>query len=580
MPFKSDMMKQILYTLFLLTFALHTFSQKLEPIDRNYFAPPLKIPFFLAGNFAELRPNHFHAGIDIKTQGKTGLPVYAAASGYVSRISISPSGYGNALYINHPNGTTTVYGHLESFAPQIEQYIRKIQYEKEVFAVDQDIPDGILPVKKGDQIAKSGNAGSSGGPHLHFEIRRTKEQIVLNPLLFNMPVKDHIKPIIQSLVIYPLSDDATVAGKTTAQKFGTVLTGNSWQLKPNQTIQVYGKIGFGIQSVDLLDGYPNKCGIYSMKLSVDNELLYSFTMDDFPQDGSRYINSHMDYERAIRTGQRLYRTWLQPGNKLEIYDTIEKRGIFKATDEKVHQVKYEITDAYGNETSLAFQVQSKEIKTTPRESKGEEFKYNRNNSIRNDELEFSVPEGALYDDVDFLYSKKTTLPKFYSPVYQLHNSYVPLHFACPLRIKATNLPSNLQDKAMLAQIDPATGKIYSATGKFVDGWVEGNIKLLGNYTIAVDNIAPKIASLSISDKKPLNGASSIKFKVTDNLSGIESFRGTIDGKWVLFEYDLKNNLLSYTFDKARFQFNKNHSLILEVTDFKGNTSTYKANFHK
>ena len=573
-------MKQILNILFFLTVGLTVYSQQLDPIDPNYYAAPLKIPFFLAGNFAELRPNHFHAGIDIKTQGKTGLPVYAAAGGYISRITISPSGYGNAMYINHPNGTTTVYGHLESFAPQVEEYIRKIQYEKEVFAIEQEIPEGIFPVKKGEQIAKSGNAGSSGGPHLHFEIRRTKEHIILNPLLFNMPVKDKIKPTIQAVMVYPVSDDATVAGKQVAQRFETVLAGNAWQIKLNPTIQVYGKIGFGIQSVDMLDGNPNKCGIYSLKLSVDNELIYSFTMVDFPQDGSRFINSHMDYERAIRTGQRLYRTWLQPGNKLNIYDTVEKRGIYKASDDQLHQVKYEITDAYGNATSLKFQIQSKEIKTTPKELKGEEFQYNRNNRIRNDELEFSVPEGALYDDVDFIYSRKPSLPKFYSPVYQLHNSLVPLHFACPLRIKAGNLPANLQDKAMLAQIDPATGKIYSATGKYIDGWVEGNIKILGNYTIAIDNVAPKITSLSIGTKKPQKITNELKFKVTDNLSGIETFRGTIDGKWVLFEYDAKNNLLSYTFDKARFQFNKNHSLILEVTDFKGNTSTYKANFHK
>jgi hypothetical protein len=573
-------MKQILNIILVLAYGFSVNAQPSEEIDRHYFDPPLKIPFFLAGNFAELRPNHFHAGIDIKTQGKTGLQVYAAAGGYVSRISISPLGYGNVLYINHPNGTTTVYGHLDSFVPRIEEYIRKIQYEKEVFAIDQDIPEGMFPVKKGEQIARSGNSGSSGGPHLHFEIRKTKEQIVLNPLLFNMPVKDKTKPTIQSVMVYPVSEDATVSGKQTPQRFETILSGNSYLIKTNPTIQVYGKIGFGIQSVDLLDKNPNKCGIYSIKLTVDNELIYSFTMDDFPQEGSKYINSHMDYERAIRTGQRLYRTWLQPGNKLDIYDTVEKRGIFKANDDKLHQVNYEITDAYGNATSLNFKIQSKEFKVPEAVTKGEPFKYNRNNHIRNDELDFSVPEGALYDDCDFLYVRKPTLPKFYSPVFQLHNIYVPLHFACPLKIRATNLPSNLRDKAMLAQIDPASGKIYSATGKYVDGWVEGNIKILGNYAIAVDTEAPKIVSLSIGQKKPAKVLSGLKFKVTDNLSGIETFRGTIDGKWVLFEYDLKNNLLSYTFDKSRFQFNKDHVLNLEVTDFKGNKNSYKANFHK
>jgi hypothetical protein len=579
----ADQIKQMKHLVNLALFLgiwISVWAQNPETIDKNYYAAPFKVPFSLAGNFAELRPNHFHAGIDIKTQGRTGLPVYAAADGYIARISVSPSGYGNVLYINHPNGTTTVYGHLESFAAQIEKYVRKIQYEKEVFAIDEEIPEGTFPIKKGEQIAKSGNSGSSGGPHLHFEIRRTKEQVVLNPLLFNMPVKDKIKPVVQALMIYPVSEDATVSGKQTPQRFETVLSGNAYQIKANPTIQVYGKIGFGIQSVDILDGSPNKCGIYSLKLSIDNELIYSFTMDDFPQNGSKYINSHMDYEQFIRTGKRLYRTWLQPGNKLEIYDAVEKRGIFKATDNEMHKVKYEIADAYGNETSLSFNILSKEIKVATPESKGELFEYNHNNRIRNDELEFNVPEGALYDDVDFLYKKKPALPRFFSPIYQLHNAYVPLHFACPLKIKADLLPANLQEKAMLAQIDPTSGKIYSATGKYNDGWVEGNIKVLGNYAIAVDTEAPKIASLTLGTKKPQKEINALKFKVSDNLSGIASYRGTIDGNWVLFEYDQKNNLLSYTFDKERFQFNKNHVLNLEVTDNKGNKNVYKANFHK
>jgi len=442
-------MKQLIGLILFLIRGFSSFSQPLETVDPNYFSVPVKIPVFLSGNFAELRPNHFHAGIDIKTQGRTGLPIYAAADGYVSRIAISATGYGKVLYINHPNGTTTVYGHLDSYSQQIDDYIRKIQYEKEVFAIDQNVPEGILPVKKGEQIANSGNSGSSGGPHLHFEIRRTKEQMMLNPLLFNMPVKDKTKPIIQAIVVYPVSDDASVSAKKTSQRFETILVGNTYKLKTDQIIQVSGKIGFGIQAVDLLDGSPNKCGIYSIKLTIDNEIIYSFTMDDFAIEESRYINSHIDYERAVRSGQRLYRTWLEPGNKLSIYDTLEKRGLFKANDDQLHQVKYEITDVYGNATNLNFSIKSTEKEITAPVSKGELFKYNHNNHVRNDELEFSVPEGALYNDVDFLYVKKAALPKFYSPVFQLHNPYTALHFACQLRIKASKLPARLQEKVAL-----------------------------------------------------------------------------------------------------------------------------------
>ena len=573
-------MKRFLKITAFLLISLPAFSQPLEPIDANYYAAPMKIPFFLSGNFAELRSNHFHGGIDIKTQGRTGIPVYAVAAGTVSRISVSPTGYGNALYIDHPNGTTTVYGHLESFAPRIQDYIRKIQYEKETFTINHIVPDGTLPVAKGEQIAKSGNAGSSGGPHLHFEIRRTKEEILLNPLLFHMPVNDKIKPSIQALMVYPVSDDAAVSGKQLAQRFETIRTGNSYQLKSNLPIAVWGKIGFGLQAIDLLDGSPNKCGIYSLKLSVDNQLIYSFTMDDVVLEESKYINSHIDYANAVRTGQRLYRTWLEPGNKLSVYDVAENRGVYQATDQKPHWVKYELTDAFGNATSLEFTIQSKEVAITPAEPTGEQFKFNRNNHIRNDDIVFHIPEGAFYDDLNFQYVRKPGSAKFYSPVYQLHNSLVPLHFACPLEIKAVNLPPHLESKVMLAQVDPVSGRVYSATGKFVDGWVLGNIRVLGNYALVVDTTAPKIIPLSIAKKATLQESNRLRFTIADNLSGIETVRGTIDEKWVLFEYDLKNNLITYTFDKSRLQFGKAHILNLEVTDFKGNTSTYKANFYK
>src|SRR5665648_377510 len=336
-------MKHLLHLILFLAIGLSACSQPLEPIDPNYYGAPVKIPVFLAGNFAELRSNHFHAGIDIKTQGRTGISVYSAADGFISRISISPSGYGNALYIDHPNGTTTVYGHLSSFSSPVEDYIRKIQYEKEEFTINQFVPEGMFPVKKGEQIAKSGNSGSSGGPHLHFEIRRTKEEIILNPLLFHMPVKDKTKPTIQALMVYPVSDDASVSGSHTSKRFETLQAGSAWKLKTAQTIPVYGKIGFGLQTIDFFDGVPNKCGIYSLKLTVDDQLIYSFTMDDLVMEESKYINSHTDYAQAIRTGKRVYRTWVEPGNKLSIYDTLEQRGIFTATDGQIHQVNYEVS---------------------------------------------------------------------------------------------------------------------------------------------------------------------------------------------------------------------------------------------
>jgi hypothetical protein len=573
------MKQRNLILLFLLSyFSIH--AQQPALIDQGYYSPPLKIPFLLSGNFAELRANHFHGGIDIKTQGTTGLPVYAAADGYISRAVISPTGYGKALYISHPNGTTTVYGHLDSFMKPVADKLRALQYKNKTFAIDQNFQEELFPVKKGELIAKSGNSGSSGGPHLHFEIRQGEVLTMFNPLKFGMPVKDQTKPQIQSVIVYPLSDDASVSGKQLKQRFEYKLAGKSYQINNNQAIKVWGKIGFGLQAFDILDGSSNKCGIYSLKLWVDNQLIYSFVLDKVILDESRYINSHIDYDYAFQNGVRIHKSWLEPGNRLSIYDSVVNRGIFDASDGKYHQVKYEITDAKGNSKMLDFTIQSIESKLTTKATKGVKFEYNQNNQIENEEIIFEIPVGAIYNDIDFVYEKKTGTPKFYAPFFRLHHPSVPLHVFCPLKISATQVPERLQSKALIAQIDPSSGKIISASGKYADGWIVSNVRSFGTYTIAVDTLAPKITSLSISEHKILKDPNKISFTVSDQLSGIDQYKGTIDEQWVLFEYDAKNNLMCYSFDKERFQFGKNHVLKFEVTDVKGDKASYKAKFYK
>lgn len=554
-------------------------AQIIDTIDKNYYHAPLNIPILLAGSFAELRPNHFHGGIDFKTQGKTGLPVFASAVGFVSRIAISSSGYGRVLYIDHPNGTTTVYGHLDRFSEKIESYIRKIQYERESFAVDVSVPEGIIEVNKAEEIAKSGNTGSSAGPHLHYEIRLTNEQKTINPLLF-FNVVDKIKPTIQSIAVYPVENGSSVNGKTTFQKFETVLANGTYKLNTTEPIQVWGSIGFGVQTIDFFDGSPNKCGIYSLKLFIDSVETYSFTMNSFLLNETRYINSHIDYALADKSGVRLYKTWLEPGNKLSIYENLKNKGIFDFNDDNIHKIKYEITDFSGNKRTIAFNVKSSFKQNATENQAGELFKFSKDNSIKDEDLVFSIPEGALYSSIYFDYKVHKSFANSLSPVYKLHNSNVPLHFACNLKIRAKKIPQHLHDKLMLAQVDPVSGKIISATGKYADGWVEGNIRSLGNYTIIADTIAPVITPLIFNEQKALKDPYSIKIKITDKISGIKSYRGTIDGNWVLFEYDLKNNIISYTFDKSRMKFGTNHKLNLEVLDYKGNKTSYSTSFFK
>ncbi len=567
--------------LLLLVVSLVCFSGKPPVDDPDYFSPPLDIPLSLAGNFAELRNNHFHGGIDLKTRGVTGLPVYAAADGFVSRISVSPAGYGQALYLEHPNGKTTVYGHLEKFSPEIENYVRTIQYERESFAVDLTVPQGALPVKRGQQIAFSGNTGSSGGPHLHFEIRDTYANEAINPLLYNFPIADKTSPVVLSETIYPLSGDAHVGGKTKAQRYETERVDGVYRLKGNPVVPVFGKIGFAVDALDFFDGSLNKCGIYSLVLKVDDNLVYSFKIDQFPIEDTRYINSLMDYEQVVRYGRKFYKNWIEPGNRLPIYDSSENRGIWDATDEKVHTISYEVSDVAGNKTQLKFQVRSQKMNVlTPEPAGTDFFPFNQVNIIQRDDVIFELPEGTLYSDLNFNFQQRERIPGTYSDVFLLHNVYVPLQKFCRLRIKADELPERLRDKALLVTVDLASGRKSAAGGAFKDGWVDGSIRSLGNYAIGVDTIAPVITSLSIENRQILKDSSCIRFKISDNLSGVQDFRGTIDGNWVLFEFDQKTATLTYTFDPQRMVFGKKHELVLTVADSKNNISTYKATFFK
>jgi hypothetical protein len=297
--------------------------------QNSYYGDPLKIPMFLSGSFAELRSNHFHSGIDIKTQGISGFPVYAVADGFVSRISVSPSGFGKALYIDHPNGTTSVYGHLDHFSSEIQKYVTEKQYELKSFKVDLNVPALIFPVKKGQEVARSGNTGSSGGPHLHFEIRDTESEEPLNPLDYGFPIKDQIPPRIFSLLVVPLSDTSHVAFGSQPVSYPIVYSTDHYIVKDNIVIPLYGPVGFAIQANDFMDGTNNKCGISSMNLTIDDDSRFAYHLTRFAFDDSRFINSHIVYDEYVKTQRRYVKAWIDPGNRLPVYTYDLSQGEFK-----------------------------------------------------------------------------------------------------------------------------------------------------------------------------------------------------------------------------------------------------------
>lgn len=546
-----------------------------------YYTNPLKIPMLLSGSFAELRNNHFHSGIDIKTQGRADLPVYCVADGVVSRISISPSGYGNAIYIDHDNGTTSVFGHLNAFRPDIAEYIKNIQYERKSFRVDIPVLPGIFQISKNEIIALSGNSGSSGGPHLHFELRNTKNENPVNPLKFGFIVKDNTPPKIYALQISPLSEESHINYTTKKVIYDVEFVNGKYRIKNDAVIPVYGEIGFAIEANDFFDGSANKCGINSMELSVNGVILSTFEINRFSFDDSKKINSYIDYEELIKSNRKFQRTWIEPCNTLDNFEYSENNGIFEPMIGAVHQVKIEIKDAHNNSSILEFSVEGKYREMHPPvEEFTTTFECGRKNQYQTEEFSIEVSENALFYNLPFQHQSQDAGFGYYSSIHKIHKNTVPINSSVSIAIKTNNLDERLQEKALLVDINPETGKYSAAGGLYKNEWVTGEIKTFGNYAVRIDTIPPTILPLSITNKTTLTENDKIRFEIKDDLAGIENIEGLIDGKWALFEYDAKNDMITHYFDAQRFELNKQHNFKLTVSDTKGNSTSYEATFNK
>ncbi|MCX6282069.1 MAG: M23 family metallopeptidase [Bacteroidetes bacterium] len=548
-----------------------------EKYPQNYFRSPVDFPIALAGSFGELRKNHFHSGIDIRTGGKTGKPVYAAADGYIARVFVSPAGFGKALYIAHPNGYTTVYGHLLRFSGAIGNWIAKQQYIQESFALDIEVPKGLLKVKKGDVVALSGNSGASGGPHLHFEVRESGSQEVINPLEFGFDVPDNTPPKITAVKIYPFDPHALVNYSDKPLMLGVTGGGKSYSVKSPDTIKVSGNIIFGLETTDFSDNSGMKNGVPSLALSIDNEPVYSHHLEKFAFANTRYVNSLLDYPLLIHSNRKIQRSYVAPNNKNDIYSKVKNRGVINFNDNKAHKVVYTVTDLYGNESRLVFWVKSHPPAGKHPEKpilKGVQMMpCQQENHFVSTDILLDIPKDALYEDLDFEYSPEPPVSGTYARLHKVHNEDTPLHVNCSLAIKPTSLPKELTDKAVIVAIEPGH-RFYSKGGVWEKGFLKTQIKDFGDYSIAVDTEPPVIRAVNVKPGKNLAGQGSIMFKITDNLAGIKSYRGTMNGKWILMDYDAKTSTLTYFIDE-HMPKGKNNFLLV-VTDAVGNQSRYDA----
>lgn len=555
------------------TKAQQIFSKQNYPL--SYFRQPLDItPPALAGSFGELRSNHFHSGVDFRTNQRIGYPIYATADGYISRLRVQNSGFGLAIYINHPNGFTSVYGHLSRFSPKIASIVKNLQYKNKSYEIDEFPASGLIHVFKGDVIAYSGNTGSSGGPHLHFELRDTKTEATVNPQLLGIAIPDQIPPVISAMYVYRLN------GKpfnqyTPKQYFQVAGANGRYQLNKVTTINLYGEVGFGITTTDKHSGNSGLNGVYSIELFVDEKPIYTSALERFSFDNSRAINSHVDYPALITLRKSIQKSFVDPGNPLQIYSNLVNNGRVTFEDGKMHQVRYVITDSRGNKSTLNFNVQSdpKAVINTPASPEGMPFTYDKVNEYANEDVKIRIPKGSLYETIAFNYKKLSKPQNGYSTVHQIHNNLTPLHVGFELWIKADSTLSKYQQKALIVN----TNRV-SQGGTFDNGYIKAIPKTFGNFYIAVDTISPNIVPVNISNGKNMAEFSKMNFRISDNLSGIKSFNGYIDGKWVLMEFDAKTASLWHTFDERTAK--GKHTFELLVVDMKDNTRRYQVEFYR
>ena len=527
---------------------------------------PMDIPVLLSGNFGELRSNHFHSGIDFKTQGVEGKPIHSVQDGYVSRISVSPWGYGNGLYITHPDGTTTVYGHLQKFSQKITAYLKEKQYEQESFNVNLSLTPDELPVKEGELVALSGNTGSSGGPHLHFEVRDTETEEPMDPIEYYKDlIKDTQAPKIQGIMVYSMPGKGVVNGSRRKLELKPVTAKNGKQTLTGK-IEAWGEIGLAVKGYDYMDNTSNIYGIKDITLTADSQVIFHSNLDRFAFDESRYLNSFTDFEEWKEHRSFYIKSFVDPGNRLRFIESLN-RGILTIDEPRTYHLTYQLADAFGNTTQLSIQIEGKEQPIPEVDTENTElFHWWSDNRFGAKGIRLAIPKGNLYDDLYFRYSVKEDSTAL-GATHILHNKPVAFHKSAKLSLRLQT--DTLENKQQYGIVRLQNGRRSWTGGVYRNGWVDADIKETGSYTLGQDLVPPTIT--------PLNPATwvskqAIALRLSDNLSGVQTYRGEIDGQYVLFEMNSKS-VITYHFDKERLARGK-HTLKLVVTDACGNQSTY------
>ena len=557
----------VISSLLILVVLAFTLPENLT-FPKGIYRSPIDHEILLSGTFGELRGDHFHTGIDIKSSnGKYADKIYAIGDGYISRIGISGDGYGNALYIDHPEGYTSVYGHLSSFPDSVAAYVKRKQYEQQSFALNLYPDSTQFKVKKGEVVAKMGNTGYSFGPHLHFEIRNTVSETPINPLHFGYKIKDNTSPLLYRVFLSALKPDLSTYHVKTLGLQGKSRT-------PNGAIIKLGawRMGIGIQGIDKMDGSWNKNGIYQVDLFVDESLHFAFSLDSIPFHHKKYVKAHIDPFILKNKNKKSHKCFGNEANKLRIYQIPLENGAIKLYKDLPRKIRVSAKDFSGNISEFEFLVLRDTVMVEPEHpTYNYHLPWNEPSLIRTGDAEIYFPEGTLLEDLYLRMDvSEDHSSNIYSPIVHIHDEYVTLIDDYSITINYHRIPKHLEQKAVLIEC----GKIEllaSWGGQWESEQFKAKVDKLGTFYIGLDTIPPEIEHISFNSN--MVGKKRMVFKVTDNLevkgdADDVKLDAYIDGNWVLLTYDAKTKKYVHDFESDLTA--GSHELKLVVVDDRGN----------
>jgi len=548
------------------TLLLHLLPLSAQPAP--YYNAPMRIPLSLSANFAEVRSNHLHSGVDFRTDGKEGEPVYAVAQGYIQRVVVRPDGYGKALYLRHPNGTYSVYAHLREFVPKVAKWAKNQQYRQQAFYLDAELDSLAFPVKQGELIGYSGNSGRSFGPHLHFEIR-DRYQRPLN-IIQNGTYKiaDKTPPVAYQLVAYRF-DTIRQAALPIEHSAYSIRAEKGGELRlTKDTISVPTPCYFGLNLRDQMDGSQSIYGVSRCELRLNDAPIFAYSMEKFSFDETRYANAMVDFSR---TASKFIRLYVAPGNALSVYRDVKNQGVISLKKNEVGKVSITMTDDAGNTSRLSFWVKGADKTATKKLQLTKHRRlalYNRSNTLEVNGFKAVLPAGALYESS--IVEVQTLGPAYgsVSPVFWVKQPLTPPHRAVSVSLKA-DVPENLRSKAAIVCMSKNGGK-EALTTTCQPPYFTANTSSWGYFFVAIDTVAPQVTPVNFTPNARLSAHQThITLKVKDNLK-LKSYAGYVDGAWALFDYDEKNDLMTYEIDSTRVKTDAQHLLVFIATDGVGN----------